>query len=83
MGYNTKAHHNSTQKPWYLLRESEASYTTYNILSYAMWDNYPFFFRNKHTHTREKERGSNTKTHIYQGQLDAFGGLRQKLIILF
>ena len=23
----------------------------------------PFFFRNKHTHTREKENSSNTKAH--------------------
>ena len=34
-----------------------------------MWDNYPFFFRNKqacthtHTHTSERENDSKTKTH--------------------
>ena len=41
-----------------------ASYTTDNTLSKAMWDNYPyFFFLETNTHTREREKGSNTKAH--------------------
>ena len=32
MGSNTKAHHNSTQKSWKLLREGGVSYTTHNTL---------------------------------------------------
>ena len=47
-----------TVKGWW------ASYTTHNIFSYVMWDNYPFFFFSfdKQTHTHIQGRGKEVLT---------------------